>query len=245
MHWPDPGTLLDVWERGLTQTPQQKVLTLMSAFLPDRSLEEISRLSIGSRDSALLEIFEGIFGPCLNAVTICPDCRTELEVEVAVADIRTSFPVNSGKIRNLSAAGYRLKYRLPTTSDLLAIPPRSDLTDARHILLRRCVSEVRDAISEPIDPSEMPEQISQALAARMARLDPQANVNLSLTCPACGRAFARLLDIAIFVLGHLNAWALRALRDVRDLASAFGWSEAQILSLSPTRREIYLEMAAR
>jgi hypothetical protein len=30
--------------------------------------------------------------------------------------------------------------------------------------------------------------------------------------------------------------------DVHTLASAYGWSESEILSLNPARREFYLEM---
>ena len=36
----------------------------------------------------------------------------------------------------------------------------------------------------------------------------------------------------------------RILREVHTLAAAYGWSEAEILALSPARRRVYLELAA-
>ena len=40
----------------------------------------------------------------------------------------------------------------------------------------------------------------------------------------------------------MEAHARRLLLDVHQLASAYGWSEMEILSLSATRRNAYLEM---
>ncbi len=51
-------------------------------------------------------------------------------------------------------------------------------------------------------------------------------------------------DIASFLWKALHAWAKLMLGDVHELARAYGWTEADILALpSPTRRQIYLELA--
>ena len=41
---------------------------------------------------------------------------------------------------------------------------------------------------------------------------------------------------------EIHAWAKRTLREVHTLASAYGWSEREILSMSAVRRALYLEM---
>ena len=41
----------------------------------------------------------------------------------------------------------------------------------------------------------------------------------------------------------MHAWARRTLRDVHVLARAYGWREADVLALSPTRRQIYVELS--
>jgi len=245
VRWPDHGTLLDAWERGLTEAPQQKLLTLLSAFLPDRAPEAIAEIPVGRRDAILLDIFEGLFGRHLAAVTSCPDCGAELEAEIAIADIRVGAPKEGATIKTLSAAGHRVSYRLVTTGDLLAIPESATPADARRILLGRCVSQAHNEQGSIVDSAALPEPVASALSARMAKLDPQANVSLSMACPACGNVFAELLDVAHFVLRHLNAWAIRLLRDIHGLASAYGWNEGETMSLSPVRRQLYLEMTGR
>jgi hypothetical protein len=76
----------------------------------------------------------------------------------------------------------------------------------------------------------------------MAAADPLAEILLSFDCPNCGACFQESLDLASFLWAEVEDRARRMLREVHALASAYGWSEAQILSLGPARREIYLEM---
>jgi hypothetical protein len=67
-------------------------------------------------------------------------------------------------------------------------------------------------------------------------------VELSLACPDCGNAWKQDFDILSFFWAELDAWARRLLSDVHVLASTYGWTEEQTLSLSPLRRRAYLEM---
>jgi hypothetical protein len=45
-----------------------------------------------------------------------------------------------------------------------------------------------------------------------------------------------------FFWKEINHWANRILREVHLLASTYGWSEADILALTPTRRQWYLAL---
>ena len=65
---------------------------------------------------------------------------------------------------------------------------------------------------------------------------------LSLSCPDCGHCWDVPFDIVSYFWGELHVWAQRVLREVHTLASAYGWREADILGLSPLRRELYLQM---
>ena len=47
-------------------------------------------------------------------------------------------------------------------------------------------------------------------------------------------------DIVSFFWSELTAWSIRILDHVHRLASAYGWSEADILTMTPSRREMYL-----
>ena len=72
--------------------------------------------------------------------------------------------------------------------------------------------------------------------------DPMAETILSLDCPACGYAWEETIDIATFLWSEVEARAKRLLVEVHTLASAYGWSEQEILSLSEPRRSVYLQM---
>jgi hypothetical protein len=50
-----------------------------------------------------------------------------------------------------------------------------------------------------------------------------------------------MFDIVSFLWTEIAAEAKRLLREVHILASAYGWREADIFSLSPLRRQFYLE----
>jgi hypothetical protein len=89
----------------------------------------------------------------------------------------------------------------------------------------------------------VPDALAAALAERMAAADPQADVQLRLDCPACGHGWAAPFDIGAFLWDEVGAWVERTLGEVHALASAYGWTEAQVLELPSWRRQRYLEMA--
>ncbi|MGH8445497.1 MAG: hypothetical protein ACREVL_09520, partial [Solimonas sp.] len=52
-----------------------------------------------------------------------------------------------------------------------------------------------------------------------------------------------LIDIAEALWQELRSRAEKILLEVDALASAYGWSEEQVLALSPVRRAAYLQLA--
>ena len=100
----------------------------------------------------------------------------------------------------------------------------------------------RPGAARRIPAHELPDDLLAALADEMSARDPQAEVLLDLTCPACGSRWQALFDIAAFFWTELAAEAKRLLREVDALARAYGWREADILALSPQRRQAYLEL---
>jgi len=51
-----------------------------------------------------------------------------------------------------------------------------------------------------------------------------------------------MFDIVSFFWSEICVQAKRLLREVHILARAYGWREADILSMSAARRQLYLEM---
>ena len=64
----------------------------------------------------------------------------------------------------------------------------------------------------------------------------------ALYCPECGHRWHATFDIVSFFWSEIDAWAYRTLHQVHRLASAYGWREADILAMSPWRRQFYLSL---
>jgi rubredoxin len=84
------------------------------------------------------------------------------------------------------------------------------------------------------------EQIEGALESA----DPWADLSLAFQCPACGRDGEAGFDVASYLWEEVDVSARQLLNEVHLLAQAYGWSEAEILALSPARRSAYLARVA-
>jgi hypothetical protein len=108
-------------------------------------------------------------------------------------------------------------------------------------VIGRCTIEARRG-PVCVGADELPDAVTEAIAEAMAGADPQADVQVALTCPACARRWDAVFDVAEFLWREIDAWAKRVLDEVHILASAYGWSEGEILSMSAARRERYVSM---
>ncbi len=242
--------LLALWESGLDQPLLHRALALLAAVYPETSPETLAALPIGQRDARLLTLRASVFGPRLNSLATCPTCGERLELTFDVDDIRTpELPPSHGEpppdgIHTLTEDGYTLTYRLPNSLDLAAISHPAPDEDPRQQLFARCLLTATHK-GKSFSIERLPEKIVQALTTQMAESDPQADVQLALTCPACGHDWQATFDILPFLWAEIHAWAQRLLREIHLLASAYGWSESEILALSPWRRAMYLQMVTQ
>jgi hypothetical protein len=258
--------LLGVWERGLTQSPVHRALGLLSAANPEQSPTQLAALSIGRRDGLLLTLREWTFGSQIQSVATCPHCSDLLELSFEISDIRvleiapakTEVSLLSFWLRQdrqpesrssvVKFADYEIQFQLPNSLDLAACLDRvpalagtSNTADPQQILLERCLLVARHrGKQQSID--KLPAEAIDAVIAQMAKDDPQANVQLNLTCPSCGHQWRSHFDIISFFWTEIHGWAIRTLREIHTIAAAYGWSEKEILAMNPYRRYLYLEM---
>jgi hypothetical protein len=230
--------MLEVWERGLAESPLRRALLLLSASAGE-PMEVVARMSAGRRDAHLLSLREWAFGPQLAAVAGCPRCGERLEMEFSVSDVRVEAEAKPSESWPLEVAGYELRCRAPNSLDLLAVAGSRDMAEARKQLLERCLSDIaRDGA--PVAVEQLPDEVTAVAVGRISQADPQADVRLALSCPQCGHHWQSGFDIGSFFWGEIHVWAQRILREVHTLASAYGWREVDILTMSPWRRQFYL-----
>jgi hypothetical protein len=231
-----------VWELGVSQPWYQRALALLAAASPDdEKSDRLAQLSIGQRDACLLTLRERIFGPHLAGVAPCPACGELLEFGINASEIRVAPALGTAATINLAHAIYDVRFRLPNSLDLTSLDPKADNQLNRQRLLARCVLGARRAGAE-ITADDLPPEVVTAVAERMSEADPQAEVQIALTCPKCTHCWQAPLDILSFFWSEINAWAIRLLHEVHILASAYGWHEADILSMSAARRQAYMEL---
>ena len=231
--------LLEVCARGMGQPLAQRALTLLAAAFPDVSPEELARQSIGRRDASLLRLREWTFGQRMISQVTCPCCDERLELEFNVSDIMSSAEAKVVEDLSLSLDGYELRFRLANSLDLADAPPEA--TAAHRHLVQRCVLDARRH-GIPTGSDQLPRHVIDAMSQRMTAADPQSDVRLAMTCPACSHKWSAIFDIVSFFWSEIEAWGKRTLREVHRLASAYGWSEAKILGMSAWRRQSYLAM---
>jgi hypothetical protein len=236
--------LLGAWEQGLGQSPSERALTLLAAIDPRNSRDALAKLSIGRRDAGLLSLREEIFGSRLISLADCPACGERLELSFNTADIEDSLPATTLEEFSIKIEDWHVGFRLPNSDDLLALSDCNDEDVGRALLLRRCIlSAEKNREAGAID--DLPATVIEGVVERMAEADALGDVEIALNCPLCGHDWQEPFDIVSFLWTEINAWARRALQDVHKLARAYGWREADILALSPLRRQVYLEMISQ
>jgi hypothetical protein len=235
--------LLAVWERGQQQQPVERALTMLGVAYPSAPRRTLALLSIGQRDASLIDLREKLFGSQLTCLTDCPACGERLELSFNVTDIRASADVETADLF-LHRAGYELRLRLPNSLDLLALVECADPAERREKLFEQCVaSVVHEGRTESVTAiKDLPAEVVELALARIAEADPQGDVEVDLNCPCCGNAWQTDFDIVSYLWAELHAWATQMLREVHLLASTYGWSESDILTMSASRRRRYLEM---
>jgi hypothetical protein len=117
----------------------------------------------------------------------------------------------------------------PAPAHIENIDPRSTLANAPAAI----AADMPDAVFETL---------ASAMAGAVAAADPQAEIELALTCPACRLQWRTPFDIVNFLWDEIDRWAARILGEVHILASNYGWSERDILALHPGRRQYYLDL---
>lgn len=234
--------IIRVWELGMGQDMVNRALTILSIAFPERSWEDLAKLSIGQRDAILLSVREQTFGSRLASRTGCPACNETLEFIFDVADILVKPGVeNADEAHNITCGEYEILFRLPNSLDLAAAAGCEDIFAARNLMAQRCVLQARQNGTE-ITAESLPDEVIVEMTAQMGKQDAQAEVQLDLSCPICSHHWQVTFDIVSFFWTEISAQAKRLLSEVHALAKFYGWREADILSMSSVRRQFYLEM---
>ncbi|WP_128430127.1 hypothetical protein [Streptomyces cyaneus] len=242
--------LLATWEAGLAEAPNGRALLLHRTARPDVDAARLPVLPVGEREADLFALRRALFGERMQVRLACSACREDMEFDLDAGEFARSLggrggsgdggDSSAGTVVRVRQDGWDVEFRLPGVADLTAA---ARAADPRAALLARClVSAVRDGAA--VGAGDLPVPVQRRIAEAVEAADPGADVTLNVACPECGEATRAELDIASYLWTELDAWARDLLLDVHLLATSYGWSEPEILALSPLRRRYYLELCA-
>lgn len=229
---------LALWESGQELHPiDQGLLTVQAAF-PETRGESVADWPLGRRNRALAQLYCATFGATLTGWTSCRQCGEKLEF---AADGRAMAQTVLDERETVVSVSGR-SFRLPTSRDLAHIATQAEVGDAAPQLLNLCLvsREAKNGLEDAAQAMAWSEAELELIGSRLAQADPLAEILLDFKCPVCQESFEEALDLASFFWSELEGRARRLLFDVHTLASAYGWSEAEILALSQPRRNFYL-----
>jgi len=233
--------IVRLWETAGRYHPVDQALAMLRPVLPDLGHDELAALPLGQRDALLLALRRATFGDVLPGVDHCPACAATVEFELSCSALQSE--AIDARPQHLSVDGYSFTVRPLNSLDLAEAAGVATAGDARSVLMRRCITEVRYQDAS-LAPEQLPEKVAERVPGAALAADPRAEILLDLRCPDCSHQWQNVLDIAHLLWLEIGARARRLLMEVHVLASAYGWREAEIFQLSPQRRAAYLKMAA-
>lgn len=193
---------------------------------------------LGARNAALVKLRAGLFGPTWPLRSSCPSCKENSEFSVDAQSLATELAAaipDAGQTHHLNVGERSIAFRLPSSDDLTEAANSGEPDTTALALLQRCVANG--------DQVDLDVATQEQLSTRMQELDPAAVVSFRITCPACSHAWEAVIDVGSAVWTEVKTAAERLLLDIDALARTYGWSEPQILALSPLRRAAYLQLA--
>lgn len=220
--------VLALWEATVGRDRWQRDDALLGIAAP-------APRGLGARNLGLLALRNTIFNRQWSLRSACPACAAECEFTidcVALAEQLGAQP--NGERGAIEWQGRSLSARAPTIDDLMAIAGEADGADAARMLLARCL--------EGADGLALDESAIDRLERHLESLDPAATISFQLRCVGCDHEWSSLLDVGEALSAELQRSAERTLTEVDALARAYGWTEAEVLQLSPVRRAAYLQL---
>jgi hypothetical protein len=220
---------LVAWERGRHESPLERAVTLLSA-VTGLSREESAGVDVGSRDSVLWGTLGRMTAGVVVGCVLCRGCGERLDVPLDLGTLPVGVWRTPGETLYAETAGGVVAYRLPDSRDLRMVLG-GDVASGRALLLSRCVQG-----------GDVSEDVAAAVEAAMEEAAPSCAVTLRVGCPDCTTETVAALDVATLLWAEVEWRAVALLHDVHVLARAYGWTESDVLALSPTRRAAYLEL---
>lgn len=238
------GQIIDLVDSGEGCGPAEQGRLLLTSARPTWDAAELDAADLGAREACALELRRSTFGSLLPARTTCPSCGQALAVDVDIERVQQRIapaaPEPAREVTLRCGDSYVVTARTVTGTALAQAAACSDTAAAAQSLLESCVVDATHH-GRSVEAVDLPPEVVEAVGEALLGADPQADLRLSLTCALCAHAWRATFDATLFLWSEVAATAVQLTDDVHALATAYGWSEKQILDLPSQRRRRYVE----
>jgi hypothetical protein len=221
----DAGATLTMWEVLASTAAIARGAAMLVVSGRAASLAEAIDAPLAAGAGAALSELRCREGNSVDTVITCPACGAMLDAPLLLDELPQAAPTGPVAVGDVTV-------RAPSTRDLLSVV---DAADPAAALRARCIEGPSDW--------EVNAPPRADLTAAAEELCGAAAVALRAECPDCGAAIVADVDVVDILFARITDDAMAVLRDVGELAAAFGWAESDILALTPVRREHYLTIA--
>ena len=205
----------------------------------------VAALSVGDRQFLMgrLAVGLGLGESWLTAV--CGRCGERFDFSVDYRDLPVKEAGEGYPLAEVETSVGPCSFRVPTGADQEILAGLDD-SEAFRSLLGRCLVAPTGPEGDGSSRGEKADGFTPDDAARietaLEAVAPEVAVSVQAACPACGTPHG--IDVDPYrVLSHQTAGGL--LQEIHILASAYHWSEAEILALPLKRRRSYLDLIDR
>lgn len=212
----------------------QRVTAVLTAALAELGgaaveAETVRALSVADRQYLMrrLAVEVGIEESWIAAG--CPQCGASFDIPVRHAELPVKPAGEGYPFATVDTSLGPVRFRVPDGADQEAVAGIGDPREARRALAARCAESLPGELSD--------EDLDRAEAALEA-VAPEVVTRAQAACPDCGEAAEVHLDPYV-CLGAANSGLFL---DVHALASAYHWSEKEILAMPRERRRLYLSL---
>jgi len=235
--------LLTAWDQCLHESDLGRPLTLLAIASPERTRENLASLSLAELNLELWRLRQITFGEQLRATLPCPSCSAQVEFTLALPEVVKPLEgllLSAGGVEK-QWEGWRIAVK-PVASNDVEIALRATNTGrAKQILLERCIS-LTTSSGTFARWDEAPLEVREFAMVLIEEVHDAAEFTCVTICPQCGAEEVNDLDIGRLLWFEVRSAAKHLLREVHELASAYGWGESVILAMSAQRRQVYLSM---
>lgn len=230
----DPGRLLAAWEAAAAAPPVARgaVLADAAGVVPD--LDTGLDLPLAEQAWRLARVFAESFGDLVEGTLSCGTCGAVVEVRLPLSAFD---PPDGSTSASVPVDGGSVVVRALTTRDLIEAAAEVDPAEA---LLHRSVTDPR---GRPAAAADITGPARAAIDAAAEALAGPAALVLRASCPGCGSELTAPVDVPTLLWERIAATAPAILAEVAELATAFAWSESDVLALPAARRAAYLDLA--